>query len=338
MDNINTESNFKRNLKSIFNRIKVSNFISLIVIIIMIIVFSLWSIGWNPKKIGWEIFLVNLAFLLFLGVYGLFFGESTGTNYFKTIVTGLYQATRETFLDLIDKILEKGYGNALPEYITWRYQKEYQAECNRRLLNVKLFNNRILELSSEEIEKLHEEPIEKKWSDSSKYAGTIEHFSRLSEAQYAVVKSIFNGEITIDYIDDYNFFLTDTKTSEESFVKRIKNTEKRKMNITWKNRISKLSLIFLFALIGAGIAVDDATGQNGSQTILNLMQRLSVLTTTIVCGFNTARLLNLEDVEVLKYKNSYLSVFYSTMEKGQFHFDYEEKAKQEYEEAQRKEL
>lgn len=325
-----TESNFQKNIRAIFNRIKISNFISLMVIITMIVVFSLWSVGWDPNRIGWEKFLVNLAFLLFLGIYGLFFGESTGINYFKTLVTGLYQATREKFVEQVDKIIEKGYGNALPEYITWRYQKDYKAECNRRLLGVRIFNNRVLELSNEEIEQLHNEPIEKVWSENSPYPNRIEHFSRLSDPQYETVKSIITGEIKIDYIDDYNFFLTDTKSTDEPFVKRIKSAEKRKMKMTWSNRISKLSLIFLFALIGAGIGTDKATGQDGAQTILNLVQRLSVLTTTIVCGFNTARLLNNEDVEVLKFKTSYLSVFYATMENKQFHFDYEEKAKQEY--------
>lgn len=326
------ESNFKKNVKAIFNRVKVTNFLSLMVIIGMIIVFSLWSIGWDPSKIGWEVFIVNLAFLLFLGVYGLFFGESTGGNFYRTLITGAYQAAREIFLTWVDKIIAKGYGDSLPEYITWRYQKDYTAECNRKLLSVRLFNTRILELSEAEIEKLHIEPIEKHWSDNSPYPNKIEHFSRLSDSQYTLVKSILNGEVDIDYIDDYNFFLMDSKNGYGSLVTRIKGTEKRKLSITWQQRLSKIALITLFAVIGAGVAIDQATGQGGAQTFLNLMQRLSVLTTSIICGFNTARILNQEDIEVFKYKSSYLSVFFSSMENKQFvPIDYEEKAKLEYE-------
>jgi len=331
------ESNFKKNVKAIFNRVKVTNFLSLLVILGMIVVFSLWSIGWDPTKIGWEVFAVNLAFLLFLGVYGLFFGESTGGNFYRTLITGAYQAAREIFLDWVEKILAKGFSDALPEYITWRYQKDYMAECKRRLLSVRLFNGRILELTNDEIEQLHVEPIEKHWGVDSPYPNKVEYFSRLSDNQYALVKSILNGEVDIDYIDDYNFFLMDSKTSDGSLVSRIKGTEKRKMSITWQQRLSKIALIAIFATIGAGIALDQANGQGGAQTVLNLMQRLSVLTTSIICGFNTARLLNQEDIEVFKYKSSYLSVFYSSMENKQFiPTDYEEKAKLEYEKLHKK--
>lgn len=332
MDNENyEESNFKKNLKAIFNRVKLSNFISLLVVIGMVIVFSLWSIGWDPTQIGWEVFLVNLAFLLFLGIYGLFFGETTGGSFYKTLITGAYQSTREIFLDWIEKILEKGYSDALPEYITWRYQKDYLAECKRKLLSVRLFNSHILELTEEDIEKLHIEPIEKHWGESSPYPNKIEYFSRLSDSQYVLVKAIMNGEINIDYIDDYNFFLMDSKNSNGSLVTRIKKTESRKLKTVWQQRLSKIALIALFALIGAGVAVDKASGQGNIGTIINLMQRLSVLTTSIVCGFNTARILNQEDIEVLKYKSSYLSVFYSSIDNKQFiPTDYEEKAKQEY--------
>lgn len=333
------ESNFKKNIKAIFNRVKITNFLSLIVILGMIIVFSLWSIGWDPQKIGWEVFLVNLAFLLFLGIYGLFFGESTGGNFYRTLITGAYQASREIFLGWIDKILDKGYSDALPEYITWRYQKDYTAECKRKLLSVRIFNIRVLELTADEIEKLHNEPIEKHWSQTSPYPDKVEHFSRLSDAQYELVKSIMNGEIDIDYIDDYNFFLMDSKSSIGSLVTRIKKTESRKLSIVWQQRLSKIALIALFAIIGAGIAFDQASGQGGAQTVLNLMQRLSVLTTSIICGFNTARILNQEDIEVFKYKTSYLSVFYSSMENKIFiPLDYEEKAKREYEELHKNDI
>lgn len=326
------ESNFKKNIKALFNRVKISNFLSLIVIFCMIILFSLWNIGWNPEKIGWEVFIVNLSFFIFLGVYGLFFGESTGRSYYKTIITGVYQVAREAFLSIKEKIVEKGYTDLLPDYITWRYQLDYNAECKRKLLSVRLFNNHILELTKDEIEKMHNEPIEKCWTEDS-----IEYFSKLSDKQYDVIKAILDGEISVDYIDDYNFYLMDTKSEEISLVTKIKSSEKTKMKITWQQRLSKVALIVLFALIGAGIAIDNINGQSNGQTLLNLIQRLSVLTTSIICGFNTARILNQEDVEVIKYKTSYLSVFFSSITSGNYKpLDYEQKAKKEYEENHKK--
>lgn len=329
-------NNFKKNLKTIFNRIKLTNFLSLLIVVGMIVILSLWSIGWDPTKIGWKVFLVNLAFLLFLGIYGIFFGETTGGNFYKTLVTGAYQANREIFLDWIDKILSKGYSDSLPEYITWRYQKDYNSEVKKRLLSVRIFNNHVLELTNDELEKLHSEPIEKHWDEDSPYPNKVEYFSKLSDSQYLMIKSILDGEVKIDYINDYNFFLMDGKASSGSLVTRIKKTEKRKIGIAWQQRLSKLALISLFSLIGAGVAIDMSTGQGGAETTINLMQRLSVLTTSIICGLNTARLVNQEDVEVLKYKSSYLSVFYSAMDNKVFiPQDYEEKAKKEFEEKQR---
>lgn len=327
---------FKRYLKSIFNRVKLSNFISLIAILAMIIAFSIWSVGWDPKQIGWSIFAVNLAFLLFLGVYGLFFGETTGTNFFKTLITGAYQNARELWIIVRDKITDKGYSHHLPEYMVWRYQKDYEAECKRRLSSLRIFNKRVLDLSEDEIEQLHKEPIEKKWSADSPYPNKIEHFSRLSDEQYQLVKDIISGKVNIDYIEDYNFYLVDSNSTEEQFVTQIKNAEKTKMKILWKQRFSKLLLIALFAIIGAGIAIDKANGQTNSQTIINLIQRISVLVTSIICGFNTARLMNKEDVKVLNYKTSYLTVFFSSVENKEYTpLDYEEKAKREYEKNER---
>lgn len=325
-----------KNLKTLFNRVKMSNFLSLLAITIMIVVFSLCSVGWDPDKVGWDIFLVNLAFLLFLAIYGLFFGESTGSNFFKTLATGAYQYARDLWLVIKEKIYEKGFAHHLPEYMVWRYQKDYEGECRRRLSSLRIFNKRVLDLSEDEIDLLHREPIEKKWSEDSPYPNKIEHFSRLSDEQYELVKGIVSGKIKIDYIEDYNFYLVDSNSSDEQLITQIKNTEKIKMKILWKQRISKLLITALFAIIGAGIAVDKAGGQSNAQTIINLIQRISVLVTSIICGFNTARLLNKEDIKVLNYKTSYLSVFVSSVENNEFTpLDYEEKAKREYEKSQK---
>lgn len=331
------ESNFKRNIKSIFNRVKLSNFLSLIAILVMIVVFSLWSVGWNPEIIGWSIFAVNLAFLLFLAIYGLFFGESTGINFFKTLITGAYQNARELWLKIKEKIYEKGFAHSLPEYMVWRYKKDYESECYRKLSSLRIFNRRVLDLNEDDIERLCYSPIEKQWSDDSPYPNKIEHFSKLSEEQYKLVKEIQEGKIKIDYIEDYNYYLVDSNSLEEQLVTQVKNVEKTKLKILWKQRLSKLLLTALFAVVGAGIAFDQANGQSSSQTLINLIQRIVVLVTSILCGFNTARLLNKEDIKVLNYKTSYLSVFVSSVESKDFiPEDYEAKAKREYEESQRR--
>jgi hypothetical protein len=211
-------------------------------------------------------------------------------------------------------------------------KKDDKAECRKRLSSLRIFNPRVLELSEDEIDKLYYEPIEKIWSADSPYPNKIEHFSRLSLEQYELVKNIVSGKIRLDYIEDYNFYLVDYNSSDEQLVTQVKNVEKIKIKILWKQRISKLLLTALFAVVGAGIALDQANGQGSAQTIINLIQRIVVLVTSIFYGFNTARLMNKEDIKVMNYKTSYLSVFCSALENKEYiPLDYEEKARKEYE-------
>lgn len=320
----------KKNLKVILNKVKISNILSFVMILSMILVLSLWSVGWDPNRIGWDIFLVNLSFLIFLGVYGLFFGETTGTSFFRTLVTGAYQASRELFLETVDMIIKAGFADVLPQYIPWRYQQDCESTYSMKLLSVKLFNKKIIDLPDEEIELLKKEAIEHV-SDN----GKVEYYSRLSQEQFQMVDDIRNGRIVIDYIDDYNFYLIDAPSHEGQIITKIKNTEQRKNKILWAQRISKLSMIVMCSLIGAGVSIDTMSGQNLSQTLVNLISRLTTLTTSVVCGFNTARILNLEDIEVFRYKTSYNKVFFSAIENNLFKpLDYEELAKQEYERQQ----
>ena len=195
-----------------------------------------------------------------------------------------------------------------------------------------------LDLPDEKIEELRTKHIK---IDENTY------YSKISDAQYKVIKQIKSGEIFVDYIDDYNFFLNDENTDGEQQATRVKNTPKRKEKITWKQRISRVVMIFLVALIFAGFfkeaygsgaesAAEQAAAQQ--QAIRTLLTRISTLVVSIAAGINTARLLNLEDIFVLKYKTSYDTVFFACMENKTFvPIDYKAKAKADYEEQERKE-
>lgn len=329
----NVADSFWFKAKNAFNRAQFSRYIGFLGVVIATVVMSLYQVGWDPEKIGWNVFIANTALLLFLGIYGLFFGEGEGGSFFKRMVTGAYQAARNLFLDIVDAIKKKNYTDALPDYIVWRYQKDYDNTCKMKMLSVRLFDMSILELPDDKIEELRLKHIK---IDENTY------YSKISDAQYKVIRQIKDGEIFVDYIDDYNFFLNDENTDGQQQATRVKNTPKRKEKITWKQRISRILMIAIVALILAGF-FKEAYGSGGDaeaqqQAIRTLLSRISTLVVSIAAGVNTARLLNLEDIFVLKYKTSYDTVFYACMENKTFvPVDYKAKAKADYEEQERKE-
>lgn len=333
---------FLKNAKSVFNKAKLSRYLGLIFVVIATITLSLWQVGWSPDKIGWDKFFANTSLLLFLGIYGLFFGENEGSSLFKNLVTGIYQAVRDKFFDVVDKIKAKGYVDALPDYIVWRYQKDYESTCKMKMLSVRLFDPEIANLSIEQIEELREHPI--KISDDK-------CFSKISEEQYEVIIAIKTGKVFVDYIDDYNFYLVEDGSDGEQLVTRVKRTNIRKQKISWQQRLSRIFMIILLAAILAGFFIDlpqaiqtaEMTAEEIAaaeyaaklariQAAKDLSSRISTLAVSISSGINTSRLLNLEDVFVLKYKISYDTTFMGCMESGTFkRIDYKEKAKIDYE-------
>ena len=334
----NVANSFLSKAKNAFNRAQFSRYIGFLGVVVATVVISLYQVGWDPEEIGWNVFVANTALLLFLGVYGLFFGEGEGSSFFKKIITGAYQAARTLFLDIVDAIKKKNYTDALPDYIVWRYQKDYDNTCKMKMLSVRLFDMSILDLPDDKIEELRLKHV--KIDDNT-------YYSKISDEQYKVIRQIKDGEVFVDYIDDYNFFLNDENTDGEQQATRVKNTPKRKEKITWKQRISRVLMIFLVALIFAGFfkeaygsdaetAAEQVAAQQ--QAIRTLLTRISTLVVSIAAGINTARLLNLEDIFVLKYKKSYDEVFFTCMENKTFiPVDYKAKAKADYEEQERKE-
>lgn len=342
-EQVRKPDDFKKIAKSFISRAKLSRYLGLIFVILATVILSLWQVGWDPAKIGWQSFVANTSLLLFLGVYGLFFGENEGFTFFKSIITGIYQATQKKFNEVVKKIKERAYVDALPDYISWRYQKDYENTCKMKMLSVRLFDNDILNLTDEQIETLRNQPIS---LDNGGY------YSQLSEKQYQVVRDIKDGKIFVDYIDDYNFYLVTDNTDGKQLVTRVKETNKRKEKISWQQRLSRIFIILLGALIIAGFvfkltqavdpgtmtpeeikAAEEALRQSRVQAVKDLLSRLACLVVSIASGFNTARLLNLEDVFVLKYKESYDSVFVGCMENKTFvPINYKEKAKRDYEE------
>ena len=320
--------------RAAFNRAQISRYIGLLTVVTLTIVISIWSVGWNPAKIGWEKFLANTSLLLFLGIYGLFFGENEGGSYFKKALTGIYQVVRDAFLAIVEAIKRKAYIDSLPDYIVWRYQKDYEYTCKMKMLSVRVFDPSVCDLTDEQIETLRREPLE---------ISESKHYSRLSEKQYNAVRAIKNGEIFVDYIDDFNFYLVEEASDGKQMVTQVKETDERKEKIKWQQRLSRIGLIALLALILAGFFIDYIPRENMTpeqlaefkaqqiQAIKELFSRISCLIVSNVSGFHTARLLNLQDVFVLKYKISYLTVFEGCMDNKTFvPTDVETKAKEEY--------
>lgn len=321
------EYTFWQKTKAIVNKAKLVRYLSLIAVVVVTVVLSFYNVGWDPKRIGWSSFIANTALLLFLGIYGLFFGETEGGSMFKSAITGAYQKAKMAFLDIVDLINKKSYVDALPDYISWRYQKDYQSVCHMKLISVRLFDDSVVNLTDEQLDQLTKEPLK---IDENTY------YSQLSAEQYKVIRDIKDGKIFVDYIDDYNFYIVEEANDGEQQVTKVKRTNARKEKISWKQRLSRVLMIIVVAVIVAGFFKETISGGDGGsatqEPTSQLASRLSTLIVSIASGLNIARLLNMEDIFVLNYKTSYNTVFYYCMENKTFTpINYKDKAKEEYE-------
>lgn len=317
-------SGFKEKAKKFLRRARFSRYVSFICIVAAIFVYSLSACGWNPWKIGWVRFLGNVALLLFLAVYGMFFGEGEGLSWLQRHITGLYRTCIVKFRKLKSRIWHKHYTDLLPDYISWRYQRDYERACNDKLISVKLFNRKILNLTYEQLEELRNHPI--KIGE-----GEDDYFDRITEKQYKLLIDIKEGNVFVDYIDDYNYYLMENNSDEgKQLVTIIKETPKRKAKITFRQRVSRLIMVFLSSFIIAGFVSEALEGDNNAAQ--ELISRITTLLLSIASGVNTSRLTNAEDILVLQYKIVYLEVFYSAIENKTFiPTDHNKKARNSYE-------
>ena len=311
---------FREKAKMAFNRANASRYLGFVGVVTATVVISLYQVGWNPWLIGWQTFIANTMILLFLGTYGIFFGESEGGSFFKKMITGLYQKVKYKFEYWVDRITREGYIDTFPDYITWRYQKDCDHIYHMKLLSVRLFDDAVLDLTKEQIEELKKHPMEVNGHP----------FSMISDEQYAAIMDIIEGRVFVDYIDDYNFYIMETANDGVQQVTKVKQTDKRKEKISWKQRISRILMIAIIALIVAGFFKQPyGDGSAADQTSV-LFSRLTVLLGSIASGINTARLLNLEDIYVLEYKVSYDKVmYYSIKNKSFVPVNYLEKARED---------
>ena len=311
---------FKEKAKMAFNRANASRYLGFAGVVTATVVISLYQVGWNPWLIGWQTFIANTMILLFLGTYGIFFGESEGGSFFKKMITGLYQKVKYKFEYWVDRITREGYIDTFPDYITWRYQKDCDHIYHMKLLSVRIFDDAVLDLTKEQIEELKKHPMEVNGHP----------FSMISDEQYAAIMDIIEGRVFVDYIDDYNFYIMETANDGVQQVTKVKQTDKRKEKISWKQRISRILMIAIVALIFAGFFKQPyGDGSAADQTSV-LFSRLTVLLGSIASGINTARLLNLEDIYVLEYKVSYDKVmYYSIKNKSFVPVNYLEKARED---------
>ena len=314
---------FKEKARMAFNRANVSRYLGFFGVVTATIVISLYQVGWDPWKIGWQTFIANTMVLLFLGTYGIFFGEAEGTSFFKKLLTGLYQKIKYKFEYWVDRITREGYIDSFPDYITWRYQKDCEHVFHMKLLSVRVFDDSILDLNKDQLLELREHPIEVNGHP----------YSMISEEQYNAIIDIIDGKVFVDYIDDYNFYIMETANDGVQQVTKVKQTDKRKEKISWKQRISRLLMIVIVALIFAGFFKKSYGEGGGADQTSMIFSRLTVLLGSIASGINTARLLNLEDIYVLEYKASYDKVmYYSIQNKSFVPVDYLTKAQKELDE------
>lgn len=313
---------------------------TLVVGVILIVFTSFFNTRFDLENINWYDWLTNSILLLAIMLYGIFMGQSTGEDYQKNKVGGLFQKNCNTYnetLLLIDSI--KIYFSQWWLWFKEKQLKEKQIDylidhrIDGRIASVIVNNIKSEDVVVGKLIYDNEKPTEKIYVKEGSKGRAIK-IKKITEEEGEIVKKIF--QITLDTYSD-SYYLTlyddgDTKVNMSEKGKKINDKIKRDKIV---NYAIKISTSFILSIVWSALTINDFVSDETTQrqAWFNLMSRLFALITSLFSGFGTAVVNVRDQARAIENKSDVLNEFHTTTEKGLFVPEtYEEMIEREYKE------
>ena len=348
---INAE--LKGELLSYGKSLKVQLVLSTILFVIAIVIAMAFVMPFlNPEKpIDWA----NLFILIALIIYGLVVGRLEGYDWSITRKNGLYRYTLKQYDEVYNAI--EPIRCFLIQYCDFLFVRKRKEYYHKILINWGIDDERVLDLSTDELHELIGKHYRKSWLGDEKYPPSrhaykyregdlgkggknepyISYFDPYTEEQVKVIKGCITGYFKLEKLPASYFEIPEYNRTKDAYI-NAQNSGKQKNKITVTTFISRILTLLVFSIVLS--TIDFTVYEQGSMAdimgvIIDTFTRIFTLISGLMFGFYTGCEVAKIDQYYLSFKVETLRVFKQEYEKGIFNpMNKAEQRIKEYEEEQ----
>lgn len=290
----------------------------------------------DPNHMDWWSWLTRTLILVGILIPSIILGELMSADRQKENPDGLYQNALRRLKGNLESIKEiKIY---FSQFFFWFKEKE-NIRLRRDFLMANEFDGLeatyiVRYVTKEDINDLLVRPIKK--TDEN---GKTIIIKKLTQEKAEAVMAMLKGKLDIQE-RSYAYYLSssDDEGTSKSMLQEGARISKQRSKGTMRDRLLKVSSFIIFSAIWAMVTVDSASDMGATQTWLNLASRLAAMVGGLTSGWLTSITATKLLARELDTKSEVLETFEKDYEKGIFKpKSYEELAKEEAEEYERKE-
>ena len=309
--------------------------------VLFIVVMTITNIGID-KNFNWLKWLGSAMILFGITVFGLFIGESLGTDFSKEYITrneqgkivgGLYQKTLveyNTFRKSVDSIIIY-----FPIFYDWFVPQRLESKQINFLImndiNPKKASNIVKYCTAEDLWKLKSEVIKKEIDGKEIY------IDKLCEHEIEPVEVVLKGQVKLDLSGCSYYLQADAESNQKDIIEQGEYYKKAKKTNRNTARTIRLVSGAVISLALGILTVNDFAKANDGQAWVNLITRLANLFTALLSGWLSGTNSVKIESNAIANKTDVLKLFNSAYEKHLFAlYDEDEKARNLYEEQEKK--
>ncbi len=317
-----------------FDKVKRINFkkfsraFAILWMIVLIVVMTITNVGID-KHFDWIKWLGSAMILFGIAVFGLFIGESMGSDMQKDRTTGLYQKnlTEYTkFRELVDDIIIY-----FPVFYDWFVPQRLESkQVNYLIMN--------------DINPLKAKNIVKYCSDADLWNlknGAIKkndiYIDKLSEHEIEPVEDVLKGRIKLELSGCSYYLQAFAESNQKDVIEQGEAYKKARKYVRTSNRAIRLISGAVVSLALGILTVNEFMKGNDGQAWMNLVTRISNLFTALLSGWLSGATDVKLEANSIANKTDVLKLFKSAYEKNLFEkYNEDEKAKKHYEEQEKR--
>lgn len=311
---------------------KFSRGFAVVWMILFIVVMTITNVGID-KEFNWLKWLGSAMILFGIAVFGLFIGESMGSDFSKERTSGLYQKNLlayNSFRELIDSIVIY-----FPVFYDWFVPQRLESKQLNFLVmnnvNPKKAKNIVKYCGLEDLWELKKGAIKKTVDNKEIF------INKLEEHEIEPVEEVLRGRVKLELSGCSYYLQAFAESNQRDILEAGEGYRKARKSNKTSNRAVRLIAGLVISLGLSILTVNDFMRANDGQAWMNLVTRIANLFTALFSGWISG----VGDVKLeansIENKTDVLKLFKSAYEKKLFTlYDEDENAKINYERQEKK--
>lgn len=312
---------------------------SIFVAFLLIVVLSLTSAVYDPKKLTTVAYWVNVALSSAICIFGMISGQKIGDDMSRNDDLGQFRRSLKKYSESYENIEKKSILNYFEDWLDLYRQKRIKKKIARTLRDASVYQLEVLDLDLNELSNL-KTPYRKDWTDTYFYdkyykekTGKSETiFLSYTDEQIEVIRECKTGHVTLSPLPA-SFFLDALSTSEKDMWESSAHAGQKKNAYMASGYAYRILSLVAVSMVFAGLGPDLYDEYNAASIAINLISRIFSLVTAVVWGMYLGIQLVKIDVSYVEFKISILTLYYDEFVNQEYVPEsIEERAKKEYEE------